>query len=150
MPSFTSLALLFPDCKNVTYVKQQNIALPLACVICLKLSMSAAGSYNLYPPMLIGFRVTLQGKLTKTFFYHCMAFKFLNLPKATCESWEAMTAASQRLVVIRNTRRMLGLLLQDRLGRQLNWCQLSRAVYIVNILVKLSAYWAPAELTNLM
>ena len=29
MPSFTALAVLFPDCKKLTYVKQQNVALPL-------------------------------------------------------------------------------------------------------------------------
>ena len=29
MPSFTALAVLFPDCQKLTYVKQQNVALPL-------------------------------------------------------------------------------------------------------------------------
>ena len=28
MPSFTALAVLFPDYQNLTYVKQQNVALP--------------------------------------------------------------------------------------------------------------------------
>ena len=29
VPSFTALAVLFPDCQKLTYVKQQNVALPL-------------------------------------------------------------------------------------------------------------------------
>ena len=28
MQSFTSLAVLFPDCQKLTYVKRQNVALP--------------------------------------------------------------------------------------------------------------------------
>ena len=32
MPNFAALAVLFPDNRNLTYVKQQNIALPLAGV----------------------------------------------------------------------------------------------------------------------
>ena len=28
LPSFTTLAVLFPDCQKLTYVKQQNVALP--------------------------------------------------------------------------------------------------------------------------
>ena len=31
MQSFIALAVLFPDCQKLTYVKQQNVALPLGC-----------------------------------------------------------------------------------------------------------------------
>jgi hypothetical protein len=30
VPSFTALAVLFPDCQKLTYVKQQDVALPLS------------------------------------------------------------------------------------------------------------------------
>ena len=42
MPSFTALAVLFPDCQKRNYVKQQNVALLL--IIYLRLMISTFSS----------------------------------------------------------------------------------------------------------
>ena len=44
VPSFTALVVLFPDCPKLTYVKQQNVALPLTPNVFVEQPLALPGS----------------------------------------------------------------------------------------------------------